>query len=145
MLEIIELGNWSLGDYFKKEAIEWSFEFLTKHLNIPVDKLSVTCFAGDEDAPKDEEAIEAWKKVGIPEERIYLFGKKDNWWIAGDEGPCGPDTEMFYDTGKPKCSENCNPSCDCGKYVEIWNDVFMEYYRCRYWNGIRKNGNAITR
>ena len=123
------LGNWSLGDYFKKEAIEWSFEFLTKHLNIPVDKLSVTCFAGDEDAPKDEEAIEAWKKAGIPEERIYLFGKNDNWWIAGDEGPCGPDTEMFYDTGKPKCSENCNPSCDCGKYVEIWNDVFMEYYR----------------
>ena len=123
------LGNWSLGDYFKEESIQMSFDFLTQELNIPVEKLSVTCFAGDEDCPKDELTATCWKKAGIPEERIYYFGKDDNWWIAGEEGPCGPDTEMFYDTGKPKCSENCNPSCGCGKYVEIWNNVFMEYYK----------------
>ena len=123
------LGNWSLGDYFKKEAISMSFEFLTKELNIPVEKLSVTCFAGDEDCPRDDETASIWKSVGIPENHIYYFGKDDNWWIAGEEGPCGPDTEMFYDTGKPACSEKCNPSCDCGKYVEIWNNVFMEYYK----------------
>lgn len=123
------LGNWSLGDYFKEEAIAMSYEFLTKELEIPVEKLSVTCFAGDEDAQRDTESYECWKKAGIPEEKIYFFGKEDNWWIAGEEGPCGPDTEMFYDTGKPACSENCNPSCDCGKYVEIWNNVFMEYYK----------------
>lgn len=121
------LGNWSLGDYFKEESIAMSYEFLTKELGISADKLSVTCFAGDNDAPRDEVSYECWKKAGIPEDRIYFFGKDDNWWIAGEEGPCGPDTEMFYDTGKPKCSENCNPSCGCGKYVEIWNNVFMEY------------------
>ena len=123
------LGNWSLGDYFKEEAIAMSFEFLTKELGIPVEKLSVTCFAGDEDCPRDTVTAECWKKAGIPEDRIYFFGKDDNWWIAGEEGPCGSDTEMFYDTGKPKCSEGCNPSCGCGKYVEIWNNVFMEYYK----------------
>ena len=123
------LGNWSLGDYFKEEAIAMSFEFLTKELGIPVEKLSVTCFAGDEDCPRDTITAECWKKAGIPEDRIYFFGKDDNWWIAGEEGPCGSDTEMFYDTGKPKCSEECNPSCGCGKYVEIWNNVFMEYYK----------------
>ena len=121
------LGNWSLGDYFKEESITMSYEFLTKELEIPAEKLSVTCFAGDEDAPRDTVSYECWKKAGIPDERIYFFGKGDNWWIAGEEGPCGPDTEMFYDTGKPACSTNCNPSCDCGKYVEIWNNVFMEY------------------
>ena len=125
------LGNWSLGDYFKEEAIAMSFEFLTKELGIPVEKLSVTCFAGDEDCPRDTVTAECWKKAGIPEERIYYFGKDDNWWIAGEEGPCGSDTEMFYDTGKPKCSDNCNPSCGCGKYVEIWNNVFMEYYKTK--------------
>ena len=123
------MGNWSLGDYFKEEAVAMSFEFLTKELGIPAEKLSVTCFAGDEDAPKDTVTAECWKKAGIPEERIYFYGKDDNWWIAGDEGPCGPDTEMFYDTGKEPCSPDCQPSCDCGKYVEIWNNVFMEYYR----------------
>ena len=123
------LGNWSLGDYFKEEAISWSFEFLTKELGIPVEKLSVTCFEGNDEAPRDVVAENAWKKAGIPEERIYHFGMDDNWWIAGEEGPCGPDTEMFYDTGKPACSEHCNPSCGCGKYVEIWNNVFMEYYK----------------
>ena len=123
------LGNWSLGDYFKEESIKMSFEFLTKVLNIPVEKLYVTCFKGDEDCPKDEISSECWKKAGILDGHIYFYGKDDNWWIAGEEGPCGPDTEMFYDTGKPKCSENCEPSCDCGKYVEIWNNVFMEYYK----------------
>ena len=121
------LGNWSLGAYFKEEAIKMSFEFLTKVLNIPVEKLSVTCFAGNADAPKDEEAAKYWEEAGIPKERIYFL--KENWWIAGEEGPCGPDTEMFYDTGKPKCSEGCNPDCDCGKYVEIWNNVFMKYFK----------------
>ena len=125
------LGNWSLGDYFKEEAIAMSFEFLTKELGIPVEKLSVTCFAGDDDCPRDTVTAECWKKAGIPEERIYFFGKDDNWWIAGEEGPCGSDTEMFYDTGKPKCSENCDPSCGCGKYVEIWNNVFMEYFKTK--------------
>ena len=130
------LGNWSLGDYFKEKAIAMSYEFLTKELGINPEKLSVTCFAGDEDAPRDMEAFNAWKKAGIPEERIYFYGKKENWWIAGEEGPCGPDTEMFLDTGKPACSDNCQPSCDCGKYVEIWNNVFMEYYKSK--NGITK-------
>jgi len=102
---------------------------LTKELNIPIEKLSVTCFAGDNDAPRDEETARIWKEVGMPEERIYYFGKDDNWWIAGETGPCGPDTEIFYDTGKAPCSEHCNPSCGCGKYVEIWNNVFMEYYK----------------
>ena len=121
------LGNWSLGDYFKKESIKMSFEFLTKELNIPVEKLSVTCFAGNDTLGKDEESALYWEKAGIPKERIYFL--KDNWWIAGETGPCGSDTEMFYDTGKPKCSPECNPDCDCGKYVEIWNNVFMEFYK----------------
>ena len=123
------LGNWSLGDYFKEESIAMSFEFLTKVLQIPVEKLSVTCFAGDEDAPRDMVTYEAWKKAGIPDERIYFYGKEDNWWIAGEEGPCGADTEMFLDTGKPACGPDCQPSCGCGKYVEIWNNVFMEFYK----------------
>ena len=125
------LGNWSLGDYFKEESIAMSYEFLTKELGIPAEKLSVTCFAGDEDAPRDTLTAECWKKAGIPDERIYFYGKDDNWWIAGEEGPCGPDTEMFYDTGKEPCSDECQPSCDCGKYVEIWNNVFMEYYKSK--------------
>ena len=130
------LGNWSLGDYFKEESIKMSFEFLTKELGIPVEKLSVTVFAGDSDAPRDEESARIWEKVGMPKDHIYYFGKDDNWWIAGEVGPCGPDTEMFYDTGKEPCSEHCNPSCGCGKYVEIWNNVFMEYYKDK--NGYTK-------
>ena len=125
------LGNWSLGDYFKDEAIAMSYEFLTKELHIDPNKLSVTCFEGDEVIPKDMVAANAWKKAGIPEDRIYFYGKSDNWWIAGEEGPCGPDTEMFLDTGKPACGPDCQPSCGCGKYVEIWNNVFMEYYKSR--------------
>ena len=123
------LGNWSLGDYFREESIQMSYEFLTQELNIPAEKISVTCFEGDKDCSRDTLTAECWKKAGIPEERIYYFGKDDNWWIAGETGPCGPDTEMFYDTGKPKCSPECNPSCGCGKYVEIWNNVFMEFYK----------------
>ena len=123
------LGNWSLGDYFKEESIKMSFEFLTKELGIPVEKLSVTVFAGDEDCPRDEESAKYWKEAGILDGHIYYYGKDDNWWIAGETGPCGPDTEMFYDTGKPACSPDCQPSCGCGKYVEIWNNVFMEYFK----------------
>jgi alanyl-tRNA synthetase len=130
------LGNWSLGDYFKDESIAMSYEFLTKELGIPAEKISVTCFAGDDDCTRDNVAYEAWKRAGIPDERIYFYGKDDNWWIAGEEGPCGPDTEMFYDTGKPKCGPNCDPACDCGKYVEIWNNVFMEFYKDK--NGYSK-------
>ena len=125
------LGNWSLGDYFKEESIQMSFDFLTKELQIPVEKLSVTVFAGDKDCPRDEVAAECWKKAGILDGHIYYYGKDDNWWIAGEEGPCGPDTEMFYDTGKPACGPDCQPSCDCGKYVEIWNNVFMEYFKSK--------------
>ena len=130
------LGNWSLGDYFKEESIQMSFDFLTKELGIPVEKLSVTCFAGDEDCPRDDVSAECWKKAGILDGHIYFYGKDDNWWIAGEEGPCGPDTEMFYDTGKPACGPDCQPSCDCGKYVEIWNNVFMEYFKSQ--NGYSK-------
>ena len=122
------LGNWSLGDYFKEEAIEYSYEFLTKVLGIDPEKISVTVFAGDDEVPRDEIAASKWKSLGIPEERIYYKGREDNWWgPAGETGPCGPDSEMFYDTGRPKCGPDCGPGCSCGKYFEIWNDVFMGY------------------
>jgi len=132
------LGNWSLGDYGKKEALEWSYEFLTskKWLGIPVEKLAVTVFAGDPpslklrgaSAPFDREAFNIWQGLGIPEAKIFKYGKKENWWgPAGATGPCGPDSEMFYVTAKPACGPDCQPACSCGKYVEIWNDVFMEY------------------
>ena len=125
------LGNWSLGDYFKEEMIAFSYEFLTseKYLGIPVEKLAVSVFEGDNDAPRDELSAKCWENAGIPKDRIFYLPKKNNWWIAGNTGPCGPDTEMFIDRGTPKCSENCSPACDCGKYLEIWNDVFMEYER----------------
>lgn len=122
------LGNWSLGDYWKKEAIKWSYQFLIQELNLEPKRLSVTCFTGDKDAPRDEESAKIWLSLGIPKERIYFLGKKDNWWgPVGETGPCGPDTEIFYDTGKKSCSTNCQPGCSCGKYFEIWNNVFMEY------------------
>ncbi|PWI47293.1 alanine--tRNA ligase [Candidatus Heimdallarchaeota archaeon B3_Heim] len=122
------LGNWSLGDYFKEDAIKWSLEFLTdpKWLGIDVDRLSVTVFAGDDEVPQDTESYEIWKSLGIPEARIYLLPREDNWWGLAT-GPCGPDTEMFFDTGKVPCSKTCRPGCHCGKYFEIWNDVFMSY------------------
>lgn len=120
------LGNWFLGECDKEKMIEYSFEFLTKYLKIPKEKLATTVFAGDETAPKDEVAYNAWKKCGIKD--VFYLNKKHNWWaLGGGVGPCGPDTEMFFDTGKPKCSGNCSPACDCGKYIEIWNDVFMQY------------------
>lgn len=126
------LGNWSLGDYFKKEAINFSWEFLTSPnwLYIPKEKLYFTCFEGDPDAPKDEESAKYWQNCGVDASHIFFLNKKHNWWgPAGTTGPCGPDTEMFIDTGKPACSKNCNPACSCGKYLEIWNDVFMQYYK----------------
>ena len=122
------LGNWSLGDYFKEEAIALSYEFLTRELGIPPERLHVSCFAGDDDAPRDQEAADIWKKMGIAQERIHFLGKKHNWWgPAGQTGPCGPDTEMFYVTDAPECGPDCDITCNCGKYVEIWNDVFMQY------------------
>ncbi|MGE4468362.1 alanine--tRNA ligase [Sphaerochaeta sp.] len=122
------LGNWSLGDYFKKEAIAFSYEFLTEVLGIDPSLLSVTVFAGDDEVPRDEDAASAWEGYGIPRERIYYLGREDNWWgPAGETGPCGPDSEMFIDTGRPACGPDCRPGCSCGKYFEIWNDVFMGY------------------
>lgn len=124
------LGNWSLGDYFKKEAIAWSFEFLTgeQWLGIPKEKLYFTCFAGDENAPRDEESFNYWREQGVEADHIFFLPKEHNWWgPAGVTGPCGPDTEMFIDTGKPACGPDCSPACSCGKYLEIWNDVFMQY------------------
>ena len=124
------LGNWSLGDYFKKKAIAWSWEFLTsdRWLNIPKDRIYISVFEGDENAPRDNESYNYWRSHGVEEDHIFFLPKEHNWWgPAGTTGPCGPDTEMFYDTGKEKCSPDCDITCNCGKYVEIWNDVFMEY------------------
>lgn len=121
------LGNWSLGDYFKDEAIEWSFEFLTKELGISLEKLAVSVFAGDEDAPFDQESFDKWISLGMPEARIAKLGKEDNWWPAGGKhtGPQGPDTEMFYWTGEEEAPEAFDP--ENAKWVEIWNDVFMQF------------------
>ncbi len=148
------LGNWSLGDYFKGEAIWMSYEFLTDWLKIDPKRLMVTCFKGDADAPRDEESAAAWKSIDFKEvdgsgdkQMIFFYEKKKNWWgPAGETGPCGPDTEMFYDhcpelpstEHKPGASEaaiakypyeggRCHPNCECGRYVEIWNDVFMQF------------------
>lgn len=124
------LGNWSLGDYFKKEAIGFSWEFLTsaEWLGIDKERLYFTCFAGDENAPRDEESANYWREHGVSDDHIFFLDKKHNWWgPAGITGPCGPDTEMFIDTGKPACGPDCSPACDCGKFLEIWNDVFMQY------------------
>ena len=124
------LGNWSLGDYFKKESIAFSWEFLTdeKWLGIPKDKLFFTCFEGDADCPRDTVAHDRWVEMGVDPSHIVYLPKKHNWWgPAGMTGPCGPDTEIFYDTGKPSCGPDCKAGCDCGKYLEIWNNVFMEY------------------
>ena len=126
------MGNWSLGDYFKEESIKLSYNFLKEELGFDMDKISVTVFAGEEGIPRDEEAANAWMEMGIPSDRIFYCGREDNWWgPAGETGPCGPDTEIFYDTGKPKCSEDCSPACGCGKYLEIWNNVFMQYNKTK--------------
>ena len=124
------LGNWSLGDYFKKEAISWSWEFLTspEYLGIEPERLAFSVFAGDEDCPRDEEAASYWKQAGVKEDHIFFLPKENNWWgPAGITGPCGPDSEMFIITDKPPCGPDCSPACDCGRYLEIWNDVFMQY------------------
>ena len=120
------LGNWSLGDYFKKEAITWSFEFLTKVLNIPVERLGVTVFAGNDDIEEDKTSYEIWKSLGINEKKIAKT-KDDNFWIAGETGPCGPDSEMFYFRSDDEIPEVFDPEDD--RWVEIWNDVFMEFYK----------------
>ncbi|MDR1939440.1 MAG: alanine--tRNA ligase [Clostridiales bacterium] len=122
------LGNWSLGDYFKKEAIGFSYDFLTEVLGIPKEMLAVSVFKGDGDCGKDVESADYWVKKGLSPEQVYFLPKKNNWWgPAGLTGPCGPDTEIFIDTGKEKCSKNCSPACDCGRFIEIWNNVFMQY------------------
>ena len=125
------LGNWSLGDYFKSESIAWSWEFLTdeKWLGIDKDRLYFSCFEGDENAPKDEFSHDRWVEMGVDPSHIFYLNAKHNWWIPGTSGPCGPDTEIFFDTGKEPCSDHCDPSCSCGKYLEIWNNVFMQYYK----------------
>ena len=122
------MGNWSLGDYFKQKSISMSFDFLTNYLHIPAERLAVTVFEGDDTVPVDLEAEQIWRSLGLTSEQIFRYGREDNWWgPAGQTGPCGPDTEIFYDMGKPKCGPNCGPSCKCGKYVEIWNNVFMQF------------------
>lgn len=129
------LGNWSLGDYGKKEAITWSYEFLIKDLQLDPNRISVTVFGGDPEIlgiSEDTESVAIWKELGIPEERIFRLGKADNWWgPVGESGPCGPDTEMFYDTGKAEHGKVCRPGESCGKYTEIWNDVFMEFNKTK--------------
>ena len=126
------LGNWSLGDYFKEDSIKWSYEFLTSELLIPKNKLAVSVFMGDEDAPRDDFSASIWKGLGIDESKIFYLPKENNWWgPAGITGPCGPDTEIFIDNGAEPCSKDCSPACNCGKYIEIWNNVFMEYNKTK--------------
>ena len=124
------LGNWSLGDYFKEQMVPWSWEFLTRPgpLGLPKDRLAFSVFAGDADCPRDEESAELWRKCGVADDHIFFLPKENNWWgPAGITGPCGPDTEMFIITDKEPCGPDCSPACSCGRYLEIWNDVFMQY------------------
>ena len=125
------LGRWSLGDYFKEFSVETTYDFLINHLHLDFNRISVTCFAGDENAPRDEESAAAWRKLGLPEDRIYFYGASENWWGLPTGGPCGPDNEIFYDMkpNEPKCCDNCGPACNCGKYMEIGNNVFMQFFR----------------
>jgi len=126
------LGNWSLGDYWKEEAIVWSFEFLTKELAIKKDWIWVTTFKGDKDVPEDKESQILWQKLGISKDRIVPLTKKDNWWgPVGETGPCGPDTEMFIEVNQRSHGSNCRPGDNCGRFVEVWNDVFMEYEKLK--------------
>ena len=124
------LGNWSLGDYFKEQMIPWSWEFLTspEYLGLPKDRLAFSVFAGDADCPRDEESAQLWRNCGVADDHIFFLPKENNWWgPAGITGPCGPDTEMFIITDKEPCGPNCSPACSCGRYLEIWNDVLMQY------------------
>src|SRR6266568_5303856 len=122
------LGFWSLGDYWKQDSLRWTLEWFTRVLGLEQERISVTVFAGDSDAPRDDEAVQIWLELGIPQERIYYLPKEDNWWPpVGKTGPCGPDSELFYDTSRPKHGPDCQPGCGCGKYIEIGNNVFMQY------------------
>src|SRR3989337_3272145 len=124
------LGNFSFGDYFKKEAIEYALDFIVNTLKISSQKLSVAVFEGDSDIPADLESIEYWKENGISSDKIYKFGKEENFWgPAGETGPCGPCSEIYYDFGKEHgCGKkDCDPNCDCGRFLEIWNLVFTQY------------------
>ena len=124
------LGNWSLGDYFKEQAIAQSWEFLTspEYLGLDKDRLAFTVFAGNEDCPRDVESHDIWRSMGVAEDHIFYLPKENNWWgPAGITGPCGPDTEMFIIKDQPPCGPDCSPACSCGRYLEIWNDVFMQY------------------
>ena len=124
------LGNWSLGDYFKEQAIAQSWEFLTspEYLGLDKDHLAFTVFEGNEDCPRDTESHDIWRSMGVAEDHIFYLSKEHNWWgPAGVTGPCGPDTEMFIIKDQPPCGPNCSPACSCGRYLEIWNDVFMQY------------------
>jgi alanyl-tRNA synthetase len=122
------LGFWSLGDYWKQDSLRWTWEWFTSVLGLEQERISVTIFAGDNDAPRDTEAEQVWLSLGIPQERIYALSKEDNWWgPAGETGPCGPDSELFYDTGRPGHGPACRPGCNCGKYIEIGNNVFLLY------------------
>ncbi len=124
------LGNWSLGDYFKKDSIAFSYDFLTKVLKLKIEQISITAFEGEGSIPRDEETADIWYEAGIPRDQIYFYGRSENWWgPAGQTGPCGPDTEIFFDDGRPKCCPDCGPACRCGKFTEIWNNVFMEYFK----------------
>jgi len=128
------LGNWSLGDYFKDESIAWSWEFLTgaEWLALPPERIGVSCFGGGNGVERDEVSYAAWRRIGVPDERIAFLGIADNWWATGEEGPCGPDTEIFWDTRDGVACEragDCKPGCPCGRWVEIWNNVFMTYTR----------------
>jgi len=124
------LGNWSLGDYFKQEKVRWSYEFLTspKYLNLGKDQFAVTVFEGNDIVERDNETAKLWEECGVNKENIYFLPKSENWWEI-NRGPCGPDSEMFLDTGKPKCSPECSPACNCGKFMEVGNDVYMQYNR----------------
>lgn len=123
------MGNWSLGDYFKKEKTAWTFEFLTKELGFDKNKICATVFAGDENAPRDEETAKLLEEVGVKKENIFYLPKKDNWWeLEGTTNtPCGPDNEWFYPRHDNPCSDHCDITCDCGRWVEIGNDVYMQY------------------
>ncbi len=123
------LGNWSLGDYWKEESLSLSLEFLTKVLGLDEKRLHVTVFAGDKNASKDVESEEIWLSLGIPKKRVWALGREDNWWEAGAIGPGGPDSEIFYDLGKPACGSSCRPGDSCGRFFEMWNNVFIEYNR----------------
>ncbi|WP_445435859.1 alanine--tRNA ligase [Candidatus Borreliella tachyglossi] len=131
------LGNWSLGGYFKELSVKYSFEFLTSpsYLNISKDRLYVSVFEGEEGIPRDDETASVWKSLGIPSDRIFYLSREHNFWgPVGNVGPCGPDTEIFVDIGREKCSLECDITCSCGKYFEIWNNVFMQYRKDEYGN-----------